>query len=97
MTTKTIEGDNKRWQKFKFSCGNEQLNSLDLLWCNQQKLSDGGGGGHGVSVHTVDLESSRHAPHPLVSGQYLLITKENPIGIFDWIGREEDEVKQQRK
>lgn len=54
-----------------------------LLWSHQQQLGDGGGGGHGVPVHPVDLEGSGHAPHPLVGGQNLLITDQNSIWVFD--------------
>ena len=37
-----------------------------LLWCDQQQLSDGGGGGHGVAIDPMNLEGSGHAPHTLV-------------------------------
>lgn len=55
----------------------------DLLWSHQQQLGDGRGGRHGVPVHSVDLEGSGHAPHPLVGGQNLLITDQNSVRVFD--------------
>lgn len=72
-------------------CFTSSTNSSDLLWSHQQQLCDGGGGGHGVSVHSMDLESTRHAPHPLVGGQDLLITKQNPVWVFDWGGGKSEE------
>lgn len=59
------------------------MKGSDLLWSHQQHLGDGRGGGHGVPVHSVDLEGSGHAPHPLVGGQNLLITDQNSIWVFD--------------
>lgn len=59
------------------------MRTSDLLWSHQQQLGDGRGGGHGVSVHPVDLEGSGHAPHPLVGGQNLLITDQNSVWVFD--------------
>lgn len=59
------------------------MKGSDLLWSHQQQLGDGRGGGHGVPVHSVDLEGSGHAPHPLVGGQNLLITDQNSVRVFD--------------
>lgn len=59
------------------------MKGSDLLWSHQQQLGDGRGGGHGVPVHSVDLEGSGHAPHPLVGGQNLLITDQNSVWVFD--------------
>lgn len=66
---------------------------MDLLWSDQQEFSNGGGGGHGVPVHTMDLESSRHASHPLVGGQDLLITKQNPIWVFDLVEHKQKQMR----
>lgn len=63
---------------------NTQPNSPDLLWRHQQQLGDRRGGGHGVTVDSVDLEGSGHTPHPLVGGQDLLITNQNSVWIFNW-------------
>lgn len=68
---------------FLVQCFTSSTKSSDLLRSYKQQLGDGGGGGHGVPVHSVDVESSRHAPHPLVSGQDLLVTKQNAIWVFD--------------
>lgn len=68
-------------------------NSSDLLWSHQQQLSNGRSGGHGVPVDSVDLEGSRHAPHPLVGGKDLLIANQNPVWVFDWGGGESVETK----
>lgn len=57
--------------------------SSDLLRGHQQQLGDGRGGGHGVPVHSVDLEGSGHAPHPLVGGQNLLVPDQNSVWVFD--------------
>lgn len=59
----------------------------DLLGSHQQQLRDGGGGGHGVPVHAVDLEGPGHAPHPLVGGQDLLVADHDPLGVFNCGGR----------
>lgn len=59
------------------------MKGSDLLRSHQQQLGDGRGGGHGVPVHSVDLEGSGHAPHPLVGGQNLLITDQNSVWVFN--------------
>lgn len=66
---------------FMFKC--EKENSPDLFWSHKQQLSDGGGGGHGVSVHAVDLKGSGHAPHMLVGGQDLLVTNQDAVWVFN--------------
>lgn len=64
-------------------CFTSCIKMPDLLWSHQQQLGDGRGGGHGVPVHSVDLEGSGHAPHPLVGGQNLLIPDQNSVWVFD--------------
>lgn len=78
-------------------CFTSSTKSSDLLRSHQQQLGDGRGGGHGVAVDSVDLEGSGHAPHPLVGGQDLLITDQNPVWVFNWNKESGGKTKYERK
>ena len=59
-----------------------------LLGGHQEHLCNGGGGCHGVAVHSVALKCLGHGSKTLVGVEDLLVAKEYTVRVFHCGGRE---------